>query len=389
MPTCAHSVLSGPIVQLCPICTRLSILVPAPMVVEPVTARSIALHAPISTQSPTTTLPICGILICSAPTRTKPKPSAPMTQLACRMQSSPTTQSSSTQARGCSSVRLPIDALRPTYAPAMRIAPSPRCAPAPMNTSAPRFTRSSITALGCVNGPRGSGGANEARIAASAARTSSATSSDFAPRGRSAAARGTITADAREASARSIQRSSTAKVSAPGAASSTDDTRSMETRASPTSVAPAIAAKSLKGRGAVTARALFGRRRGRRDVQRLFDVRGDIVAAVRRALFGHHDLVVALLGDVGDGGAHLGRDLVVPTFLLVLELGQRLALLGRAHFALRNRLVVRLQLVVVVLELRPVGFQFGHAHDGDARVRLRAAAGRDGRGQRDGRKRSM
>ena len=47
--------------QLCPICTRLSILVPAPMCVLPVCARSTHVFAPISTSSSSTTLPTCGI----------------------------------------------------------------------------------------------------------------------------------------------------------------------------------------------------------------------------------------------------------------------------------------------------------------------------------------
>src|SRR5215469_14064007 len=389
MPTCAHSVLSSPMLQLCPICTRLSIFVPDPIVVEPVTARSIAEHAPISTRSPTTTLPSCGILICSRPTRTKPKPSAPMTQFACKMQSSPTTQSASTHARGCSSVRAPIAALGPTYEPANKMAPSPRRAPAPMTTAgpihtpAPRVTPASNTALGCVNSPCGSGGANEARIAASAARTSSASRSAFGPRSTACAARGTITADARDASARAIHFSSTANVSAPGAASSTDETRSIAIPASPASVAPASAARSPSRCGAVvTAPCSFRRRRRLGDVQRLHDVRGDVVAAVGSAFFRDDDLIIALLRDVGDRGTHVVGDFVVPAFFLVLELRESLALLRRADFALRDRLIICLQLIVIILELGPIRLKLAHADDGDARMRLCAAAERE-RGQRE------
>ena len=44
-----------------PICTRLSSFVPRPMRVSPRAARSIAVRAPISTSSSTTTIPTCGI----------------------------------------------------------------------------------------------------------------------------------------------------------------------------------------------------------------------------------------------------------------------------------------------------------------------------------------
>src|SRR5579875_3532844 len=51
----------SPMRQLCPIWTRLSIFVPLPIRVVPVWARSMHVFAPISTSSPTSTLPICGI----------------------------------------------------------------------------------------------------------------------------------------------------------------------------------------------------------------------------------------------------------------------------------------------------------------------------------------
>ena len=51
-----------PIVQLWPICTRLSILVPSPITVSPLPPRSIAVLAPISTLSWMMTRPSCGTL---------------------------------------------------------------------------------------------------------------------------------------------------------------------------------------------------------------------------------------------------------------------------------------------------------------------------------------
>src|ERR1700680_3570187 len=140
IPLCAQTVESSPITTLCAICTWLSIFVPEPTTVDPVTARSTVDAAPISTRSPRTTLPICGILICSAPTRTNPKPSLPMMQPDCRTHSSPTTHSSSTTACGCINVRAPMRAPRPTYDPGSNRHPCPSTAPSPTITPAPIHT---------------------------------------------------------------------------------------------------------------------------------------------------------------------------------------------------------------------------------------------------------
>ena len=51
MPACATMMQRSPIVQLCPICTRLSILVPRPIRVSPSVPRSTVEFAPISTSS--------------------------------------------------------------------------------------------------------------------------------------------------------------------------------------------------------------------------------------------------------------------------------------------------------------------------------------------------
>ena len=61
IPTWPASTVSWPITTEWPTCTRLSILVPRPMRVSLMEARSMAARAPISTSSSTTTIPTCGI----------------------------------------------------------------------------------------------------------------------------------------------------------------------------------------------------------------------------------------------------------------------------------------------------------------------------------------
>ncbi len=53
-----------------PIWTRLSIFVPSPMTVSPRVARSIVALAPISTSSPTRTIPTWGTFRCALPSQT-------------------------------------------------------------------------------------------------------------------------------------------------------------------------------------------------------------------------------------------------------------------------------------------------------------------------------
>ena len=87
MPVWAEETVFSPICTLWPIWIRLSSFTPRRMIVESVLARSMQVLAPISTSSSTTTLPSCGIL--SKPPAAlgmKPKPSAPITAPACRMQ---------------------------------------------------------------------------------------------------------------------------------------------------------------------------------------------------------------------------------------------------------------------------------------------------------------
>ena len=79
MPTWATMMVFAPTTELWPICTRLSIFVPRPITVSPRVARSIAMLAPISTSSSTTTRPTWGIFRCACPSKTYPNPSAPST----------------------------------------------------------------------------------------------------------------------------------------------------------------------------------------------------------------------------------------------------------------------------------------------------------------------
>jgi hypothetical protein len=113
-PACPQMTHERPTRQPWAICTRLSILVPLPMVVDPNLARSTQELAPISTWSPMTTLPMWGILTSPRPSGAgrKPKPSPPMDTHGWKLQSSPTTQRSSTDTPGLSVQRAP------TFAPA-------------------------------------------------------------------------------------------------------------------------------------------------------------------------------------------------------------------------------------------------------------------------------
>src|SRR5216683_6828570 len=69
MPTWETRITSSPTSQLCPICTRLSILVPRRTIVSPRVARSIAVLAPISTSSSMRRPPTCGILRWACPSK--------------------------------------------------------------------------------------------------------------------------------------------------------------------------------------------------------------------------------------------------------------------------------------------------------------------------------
>ena len=91
MPVWADDTVFSPICTLWPIWIRLSSFTPRRMMVESVLARSMQVLAPISTSSSMTTLPSWGIL--SNPPAAlgmNPKPSAPITAPAWRMQRLPT-----------------------------------------------------------------------------------------------------------------------------------------------------------------------------------------------------------------------------------------------------------------------------------------------------------
>ena len=90
IPTWAAITVSRPISTLCPTWIRLSSLVPGPTRVTPSAARSIVVFAPISTSSPISTVPTCGIFRYPCGVGANPKPSLPITQPACRSTRFPT-----------------------------------------------------------------------------------------------------------------------------------------------------------------------------------------------------------------------------------------------------------------------------------------------------------
>jgi hypothetical protein len=67
IPACATTMQCSPSVQLCPICTRLSILVPRPIRVSPSVPRSTVELAPISTSSSSQTRPTLWIFASPPP----------------------------------------------------------------------------------------------------------------------------------------------------------------------------------------------------------------------------------------------------------------------------------------------------------------------------------
>ena len=75
--------------QLCAIMMRLSSFTPSSITVSSSAPRSMVVFAPISTSSPTITLPICGTLTQAPFSGANPKPSPPMTAPGCTMQRAP------------------------------------------------------------------------------------------------------------------------------------------------------------------------------------------------------------------------------------------------------------------------------------------------------------
>src|SRR5574344_2239259 len=97
IPTCATNKQFSPIISLWPRCTKLSILVPLPTMVLSTVALSRQVLQPTSTSSPITTLPVCNTLVCLPSVVTKPKPSPPITQPACKITLLPITHFSLTE----------------------------------------------------------------------------------------------------------------------------------------------------------------------------------------------------------------------------------------------------------------------------------------------------
>ena len=122
-PDIAAMIVCAPMRTLCAICTRLSSFTPSSMTVSSIAPRSIVVFAPISTSSPITTLPTCGIF-CHVPrSGAKPKPSAPMTAPGCTMQRAPMRTPSSSVTRGPMRVPSPTATFAPSTVPAPMTAP--------------------------------------------------------------------------------------------------------------------------------------------------------------------------------------------------------------------------------------------------------------------------
>ena len=93
----------------------------SPIDVTPVCARSMQVFAPISTSSPSSTIPTCGIFTSRPSRNAQPKPSLPTTAPACSTTRSPAMQRSARYARGWNmqsapTTRVGADARRPAGA---------------------------------------------------------------------------------------------------------------------------------------------------------------------------------------------------------------------------------------------------------------------------------
>ncbi len=177
MPGSAAIAVCLPMRALWPIWHRLSIFVPSPIDVTPVCARSMHVFAPISTSSPSSTLPICGIFTSRPSRNAQPKPSLPITAPACSTTRSPAVQRSARYARGWNRQsgadrRLGADR-RPRRAARCgrrRARAGRRATCGPIQTSSPTCAVGSTAAVGWTNGPAGRGGSSAASSAASATR---------------------------------------------------------------------------------------------------------------------------------------------------------------------------------------------------------------------------
>src|SRR5207249_2494365 len=162
-PTWATRIECSPTSTLCPIWTRLSILVPRRTMVSPKVARSIVVLAPISTSSSMTTPPVCGILRWRAPSKANPKPSAPMTAPGCTSTRRPSRAPASSVTCGPSTQPSPTSTSGPTYVSAPTRAPDPMRAPASITASGPTAavasTRASAATTALASTPGSSGGA--------------------------------------------------------------------------------------------------------------------------------------------------------------------------------------------------------------------------------------
>ena len=176
IPTWPAITQRSPISQLCAICTRLSIITKLPITVSPRLPRSIAELAPTHTPRPSRKMPICGIITGASPVISKPKPAAPSTTPACRLQPSSSSQWLSVQ-----------------LSPMLQL--SPICTPppitlfAPTTLFAPITTPAPITAVGAITAPGSICEPACARVSASG----EASSARHSPTARAKARRGLST----------------------------------------------------------------------------------------------------------------------------------------------------------------------------------------------------
>src|SRR3989304_4038726 len=130
----------APTRTLWPIWIWLSSFTPSSITVSSMVPRSIVVLAPISTSSPITARPICGILIQRPASCAMPNPSAPITAPECTTTRAPIAQAGYTTPPGYRQLSSPSDTSRPITQPA------------PIDTRAPSRVPGDTQADGCTPG---------------------------------------------------------------------------------------------------------------------------------------------------------------------------------------------------------------------------------------------
>src|SRR5690606_34570285 len=146
IPTWEIRITCRPIRSLCPTCTRLSILVPSPIIVLPIEPRSIVVLHPISTSLPRTHPPTCGRRRWPPSSQTNPNPSFPTLAPLCMTQRSPTTTPAYSVAWEWITQSRPTRVPAPTTECAPTCVPSPRCTPDSITAQASILTPGPISA---------------------------------------------------------------------------------------------------------------------------------------------------------------------------------------------------------------------------------------------------